>query len=79
MKGWLTGHPITAFVLLSFGISWPLGALALHPASPLPEAWRGAFDYAAKFGPSLAGLLLAARPAAAWRSPCCWAGSRAGA
>ncbi len=52
-------HPLAAFVLLAYGSSWLLGVVAYDERLAVDEWLRTGATYAAKFGPSLAGLLLA--------------------
>ena len=56
----LARYPVAGFVLVAFGISWTAGTLALSPDIVLPAALKTFFDYLAKFGPSLAGIVVVA-------------------
>ncbi|MCP4004966.1 MAG: CPBP family intramembrane metalloprotease [bacterium] len=57
IKGLVTRNPILVFVGLTFGISW-LSAFLSHPLAGLPDVLAKFFGYLAKFGPSLAALIV---------------------
>lgn len=56
---WAARHPLLAFTGLACGISWALGVVAFDARLGAPEPLADAANYAAKFGPSLAGLIMA--------------------
>ncbi len=58
LAGFISEHRLASFIALACGISWSTATLALHPASPVPEPFATGLDYLAKFGPSIAGLIV---------------------
>lgn len=57
-------RPLRIYLCLAFGITWGAGGLGLLAGAYQPEAASSpsrAFHYVAAFGPSLAGLIMAAR------------------
>ena len=51
-------YPVISFVALACLISWPTGYIGLSDMESVPESVRIGLNYFAKFGPSLAGLIM---------------------
>jgi membrane protease YdiL (CAAX protease family) len=56
--GWLDRHPVISYVLVAFGISWGLGVIAFDDRLAFSAPTRTIADHLAKFGPSLAALVV---------------------
>lgn len=58
MSDFIRNHPIICYVLLACALSWPTGYIGLSDLETVPETIRVTLNYFAKFGPSLAGIIM---------------------
>ena len=58
MSRFIHNHPIVSYILLTCLLSWPAGYVGLSDMESVPESVRVGLNYFAKFGPSLAGLIM---------------------